>query len=77
MFQGSLPMIMAAQSPMGAHFVPSSQQTPSAPLPGQKIPMALSAQGAIEYEIDTFSQNENDDQAYLEKIQQLIKYLKS
>ena len=44
MVQGSSPMMMTAQSPMGGHFVPSPNQ-PGVPSPGQRMSMAPSPGG--------------------------------
>merc|ERR1712223_2014553 len=71
--QGSSPMMMHTQSPMGGHFVPSPQQTAGVPSLGQRMSMAPSPQGAIRPGMDV--NNQNDDQAYLAKVQQLSKYI--
>jgi len=73
MVQGSSPMMMPTQSPMGGHFVPSPQQTAGVPSPGQRMSMAPSPQGTIRPGMDV--NNQNDDQAYLAKVQQLSKYI--
>jgi len=72
MVQGSSPMMVPTQSPMGGHFVPSPQQTAGVPSPGQRMSMAPSPQGAVRPGLDM---NNADDQAYLAKVQQLSKYI--
>jgi len=74
MAQGSSPMMMPTPSPH-SHFVPSPQQNAGVPSPGQRMSMAPSPQGSIRPGMDMNSQNQNDDQAYLAKVQQLSKYI--
>ena len=64
-------MMMPTPSPMGGHFVPSPQQQAGVPSPGQRMSMAPSPQMRPGME----NIQQNDDQAYLEKVRQLSKYI--
>ncbi len=73
MVQGNSPMMMPTPSPMGGHFVPSPQQAAGVPSPGQRMGMAPSPQSGMRPAGNADQQN--DDQAYLEKVRQLSKYI--
>ena len=82
MVQGNSPMMMPQQSPMGGHFVPSPNNPGAAgvPSPGQRMSMAPSPQGGVgpgpQRGPGSMEMNQqSDDQAYLDKVRQLGKYI--